>query len=226
MARRRWAARAVPAVLSALALALAAGCGDSGVSAGATVSVYLSAPMQGSEGAHGRELCTEAKRALARADSKAGDLRVRLRCLDASGPSGAWTLAAVGANARQAVQDATAVAYIGEPDRQARLQSRPIVEEAGIAEISAGSGSSVMQHILDAVAEADPESLRESVGEALEAGWAGTGNPLSQLLIRAARRAARWSRGLPVPAPSACCSSLPSYRRLRRASLRSGCLNS
>lgn len=157
----------MPAVLSALVLTFASGCGDSGVSAGATVSVYLSAPMQGPEGAHGRNLCTEAKRALAAAHSKAGDLHVRLRCLDASGPSGAWTLATVGANARQAVQDSTTVAYVGEPDPRAQRQSRPIVEEADVAEITEGSGSSAMQRILDAVTEADSESLRSSVREAL-----------------------------------------------------------
>jgi hypothetical protein len=159
----------VPAVLSALVLTPASGCGDSGVSAGATVSVYLSAPMRGPEGAHGRELCAEAKRALARAHGEAGDLHVRLRCLDASGPGGTWTLAAVGANARQATQDSTTVAYIGEPSQQARLQSRPIVEGADIAEITEGSGSSAMRRILNAVGEADPESFRESVAEELEA---------------------------------------------------------
>jgi branched-chain amino acid transport system substrate-binding protein len=171
LARRRWAGWALPAlapILAATILTLAVtGCGESGAAPGATVSVYLSAPMQGPEGAHGRELCTEAKRALAAAHGKAGDLHLQLRCLDASGPGGAWTLAAVGTNARQATQDSTTVAYIGESSQQARLQSRPIVEEAGIAEISAGSGSSAMQRILDAVPGADPESLRSSVREAL-----------------------------------------------------------
>ncbi len=164
MARR---SRAAAAVAAALALSIAA-CGtETGVSSGATVSVYLSAPMQGPEAQRGQQLCAEARRTLTRAGGKAGDLRVRVLCLDASGPAGPWTLARVGANARQAVEDSTTVAYIAEPALEARRQSRPIVEEAGIAEIHASSGSSVMQQILNAIQESDSASLRESVSDSL-----------------------------------------------------------
>jgi hypothetical protein len=65
---------------------------------------------------------------------------VRVRCLDAAGPGGAWTLARVGANARRASEDSAAVAYLAEPDPGARRQSRPIVEAAGIALVPTGAG--------------------------------------------------------------------------------------
>jgi branched-chain amino acid transport system substrate-binding protein len=152
----------------ALAVLGLVGCGGaSGVSAGATVTVYLSAPLQGPEGQRGRGECASAKSALARAGSRAGDVRVRAICLDASGPVGLWTLAAVGANARRAVEDSTTVAYLGEPDPRARRQSHPILEEAGIAEVSASSGSVAMERVLRAIEAASGNSLRESVFEAL-----------------------------------------------------------
>ena len=155
------------AVAAALFLSISA-CGtETGVSSGATISVYLSAPMQGPESQRGRALCTTAKSALARAGGKAGDLRVQLTCLDASGPTGAWTLARVGANARRAVEDSTTVAYIAEPALDARRQSRPILEEAEIAQLHASSGSSAMQQVLNAIEESDPASLRESVSDSL-----------------------------------------------------------
>ena len=163
MARRRWAAAA--AVVLVLTLSA---CGTtSGVSSGATVSVYLSAPMRGSDGQGGRELCSEAKETLTRAGGKAGDLRIRLLCLDASGPDGIWTLARIGANARRAVEDSTTVAYIAEPDPKARRQFRPILEEAEIAPVTASSGSTAMRRILTAIEEADSGSLREQLSNAL-----------------------------------------------------------
>lgn len=165
MARRRWSAAALAA---ALALSIAA-CGtESGVSSGATVSVYLSAPMRGPEAARGQQLCSEAKRTLARAGGKAGDLRVKLTCLDTSAPAAPWTLATVGANARQAVEDSTTVAYIAEPALDARRQSRLILGEAGIAVITPSSGSTAMASVLRAIEESDSGSLRESVSETLE----------------------------------------------------------
>jgi branched-chain amino acid transport system substrate-binding protein len=152
----------------ALAAALAAilsSCGSAGVSAGATVAVYASAPQRGPEAAQGRDLCAGARRALAAAGGRAGELRVRFVCLDASGPAGAWTLARVGANARRAVEDSTTAAYLGEPDPQARLQSQPILEAAGIADIHTSSGITSMQRVLKLIA-ANPDSPRQAIFEA------------------------------------------------------------
>lgn len=156
--------RRVPAALIACALGvLIAGCGGAGVSSGATVSVYVSAPMRGPEGKAGRALCAGAREEVARAGGAAGDVRVRVVCLDASGPGGGWTLARVGADARRAVEDSTAVAYIGEPDRGARRQSRPIVEAAEVAEIAGYRGAAAMGQILRAIDGAGSEAPREAV---------------------------------------------------------------
>src|SRR6187431_2764432 len=117
------------AIACALLVPFAGGCGEEGAASGATVTVYVSAPLQGGEAEAGRLLCAEAREQAAQ--GKGGeDLRLRVACLDASGAGGRWTLAKVGSNARRATEDSTGVAYIGEPDRRARLQSGPILEAA------------------------------------------------------------------------------------------------
>lgn len=158
----RWAAALV------LVLALAGCATETGVSSGATVSVYLSAPLRGEGGAPGRALCAEARRALAAAGAETGDIRVRLQCLDAGDPTGTWTLARVGANARRAVEDSTTAAFISDADPKAERQSRPILEEADIATIPATDGASAMNRVLNAIDAADPASLRESLFEFFE----------------------------------------------------------
>jgi hypothetical protein len=155
----------VALLLAALAVG-GAGCGEEGGAAkGATVTVYVSAPLRG-EGEVGRRLCDEARE---QASQGKGDdeLKLRIVCLDASGPDGRWTLAKVGTNARQATEDSTAIAYIGEPDRQARLQSRPILEAAGIAQISSARGRQAIAQIEAALSEDDSGDPRDAVFDAL-----------------------------------------------------------
>ena len=95
-------------VASVVLLAVLAGCGEaSGVEEGATVTAYVAAP-----------LCAEAKQELERRGAKAGELRVRVFCLEVTapqeGPAGrrGIDLATVGANARRATEDSTAVGYL------------------------------------------------------------------------------------------------------------------
>lgn len=78
-------------------------------------------------------------------------------------------LAQIGANARRATEDASAVGYIGEPTRAASRFSEPILETAGIAQLSQTSGTAAMKKLLQAVDEAGGSgSLRESVLSKLE----------------------------------------------------------
>jgi hypothetical protein len=151
-------ARGGAAALIALALATGAiGCGeDEGVARGATVSVYVSRP-----------LCAEANRELAREGGRAGDLRVRAVCLRPTEAGGRLDLAAVGADARRASEDSTTVAYLEGPDGAGRRFAQPILESAGIAHLTAGSGEGGTKRILEAIGEADSSSLRHAVREAL-----------------------------------------------------------
>lgn len=153
-------------LLAALAVG-AASCGEEGGAAeGATVTVYVSAPLRGSEGEAGERLCDEAREQAAQGKSD-DELKLRVICLDASGPDGSWTLAQVGANARRATEDSTAVAYIGEPDREARRQSQPIVDAAGIAEVGGLSGRRAMAQIQAALRASDSNDPRDTVFAAL-----------------------------------------------------------
>lgn len=153
------------AVLALLAV-LGSGCGEEGAASGATVTVYVSAPLRGDEADAGRRLCDEAREQAAQGKGDE-ELELRVMCLDASGPDRAWTLAQVGANARRATEDSTSVAYVGEPDPEARRQSRPIVDSAEIAELGGMTGREAIAQVEQAIAEGDESEPRRAVFEAL-----------------------------------------------------------
>ncbi|HVY95806.1 MAG TPA: hypothetical protein VHA54_02490, partial [Solirubrobacterales bacterium] len=148
------------------------GCGGSeGVGDGAAVSVYASQPLSGPEAAAGKAFCAAAGAELRRAGGRAGEVRLKLVCLDDTGGSGRWRLAAVGANARRASEDSTAVAYLGEPQAAPARFSLPILEAAGIGQLRGGSGTAAMAAVLRAVRDAGgTEDLRADVRSSLEAG--------------------------------------------------------
>lgn len=75
--------------------------------------------------------------ALQQANNKAGDVTVNYESLDDStAQAGSWTPEATSANARRAAQDESAVAYIGEFNSGASAVSIPILNEAGLAQVS------------------------------------------------------------------------------------------
>jgi hypothetical protein len=116
-------------------------------------------------------LCAEAKRELARADGRAGEARVRVSCLAAERRSGRLSLAIIGANARRASEDSTAIAYVTTRDPVAIRFSATILEEAGIAQLSTSSGANAMDQLIRAVSAAgDTSNLRESVDKSLDTG--------------------------------------------------------
>ncbi len=162
MARRDHGGLAL--ILAVAFLAAAGGCGEEGAAEGATVRVYVSAPLQGPEAEAGRRLCDQAREQAEQGEGGEGH-EVRVVCLDAS-EGGAWTLAQVGANARRATEDSAAVAYVGEPDPAARKQSRPIVEAAGIAELGGLSGREAVAKVMKAMEEGDASQPRDAVFDA------------------------------------------------------------
>jgi hypothetical protein len=162
LARTRW----VPLLLTAVLVVAVAGCGEEGAAEGAELTVYVSVPLRGAEAERGRRLCDEAREG-ATQGGEDDDFKLRVVCLDASGPDGSWTLAKVGSNARQATEDSTTVAYIGEPSRAARKQSRPIVEAAEIAELGGVSGREAITQITEALRGDDSNDPRAAVFETL-----------------------------------------------------------
>jgi hypothetical protein len=151
-------------VLSALVVV---GCGEGGAEEGARLNVYVSAPLSGAEAEAGRAICEEARQEARRADEPGG-FELRVVCLDVTGREGRWTLARVGANARRATEDSTAVAYLAEPERAARRQSLPIVEAAGIAELGELSGREAVARVAATIEESDSSDPRQAVFDALE----------------------------------------------------------
>jgi branched-chain amino acid transport system substrate-binding protein len=131
-------------VLAAAAIAAlaAAGCSSSSspVSAapsGNTVNIYSSLPMQGSSSAQTIPMVNGIKLALSQAHNKAGNFTVKYTALDDStAAAGKWDPSQTAANAREAATDANAVYYIGEFNSGASEVSIPILNQAGLAQVS------------------------------------------------------------------------------------------
>jgi branched-chain amino acid transport system substrate-binding protein len=102
-----------------------------------TVEVYSSLPLVGPAAPEGRAVRLGIELALSQAQDRAGDFLVRYRSLNDARPGhGAWALQATAANARRAATDPAAVVYIGEFDSSASRISLPILNQAGIPQIS------------------------------------------------------------------------------------------
>jgi hypothetical protein len=149
--------RHLVAGLAMLALGLAvSGCGGSD-SEGATVSVYVAAP-----------LCAGAKQEVATHGATAGHVTVAVRCLAPSEkPGGGVDLAIDGSNSRRATADSSAVATL-EPPGPGTKFTRAILESAEIPLVTSGSAAKGMKRILTAIEGAGSSAVRNSVEEALE----------------------------------------------------------
>jgi branched-chain amino acid transport system substrate-binding protein len=113
------------------------GGSGSGSSGGKTLNIYSSLPMQGASRTQTTALTNGIKLALEQAGSKAGSFTVKYTVLDDStAQAGSWTPEATQANARKVAQDANAAVYIGEFNSGASAISIPILNEAGIPQIS------------------------------------------------------------------------------------------
>ena len=127
------------AALLLASAALLAGCGPQ-AAGDPQLHVYLSTPMDGPRAADGQDIADGAELALADAGGRAGGTAVTLETLDDAGVRG-WDPARTAANARTASEDSSASAYIGELDSGASRTSIPITNEAGILQVSPGSGA-------------------------------------------------------------------------------------
>jgi branched-chain amino acid transport system substrate-binding protein len=131
--------------IAATVLALS-GCGggdengaadQAGDGGGGTVTVYSSLPLQGAARPQSEKLVNGIKLALKQAGGKAGNFTVKYVSLDDATPqAGSWTPEATSANARKVTQDDSAIAYIGEFNSGATAISLPILNEAGIPQVS------------------------------------------------------------------------------------------
>jgi branched-chain amino acid transport system substrate-binding protein len=136
-------------LLAALSFGVAA-CGsddsDSGGSGGASTSassgsknltIYSSLPLQGDSRPQSVSVVNGEKLALEKAGNKAGNFSITYKSLDdATAAAGKWEPGATSGNARKAAQDKSTIAYLGEFNSGATAISLPILNEAGILQVS------------------------------------------------------------------------------------------
>jgi len=175
--RERWLGLA--AVAAALAAgAGASGCGGVGVSGAAAnisdqLTVYSSLPLQGPSAAISRQIVGGEKLALAQAGGHVGRFRVGYYSLDDSNvTTGQWDPGVTAADAKTAAQDTTTIAYLGDYDSGASAVSLPLMNGAGILQISPASPYVGLTSSLDA-GQDEPERFyptgRRSFGRLLPA---------------------------------------------------------
>ena len=130
-------------VVLVLTLVFAACGGDDATTGGSggngqkTLTVYSSLPLQGAQRPQTTDLVKGIQLALEQAGGKAGDFTIKYESLDDStAQAGAWTPEATQANARKAAQDDSTAVYIGEFNSGASAVSIPILNEAGVPQIS------------------------------------------------------------------------------------------
>lgn len=141
---------ALRAALACVAIGVAlavAGCGggqvaDGGPQSGSrTVTIYSSLPLHGPDRESSQDMVDAIKLALQDAGGKAGTLAVTYVSLDSStAQDGTWTRDRVLDDARQAVTDINAIAYIGDRDSQATALSLPLTNEGNLLQVSPTSG--------------------------------------------------------------------------------------
>jgi branched-chain amino acid transport system substrate-binding protein len=105
------------------------------------VDIYSSLPLRGPSATDAIPLEKGIRLALEQAGDRAGAFSVRYTSLDdAAGPAG-WDPSHTAADARQAAADPRTVFYIGEFDDDASELSMPILNEAGIPQVSPANTS-------------------------------------------------------------------------------------
>lgn len=139
-------ARAALATLAAVVVGLAiAACGGSSTTTTnantpappTTLDIYSSLPLHGPSAADAQAIVDGIRVALWQHHGRAGSWQIRYIALDDSSPAtGMWDVDRTVANAHQAASDPAAVLYLGEFDSPASTISIPILNQAGVAQIS------------------------------------------------------------------------------------------
>jgi len=113
------------------------GGGGGGGTGSKSVTIYSSLPLQGASLPQSQDTINGEKLALKQAGGKVGEFTIKYVSLDdATAAAGKWDPGATAANARKAAQDKSTIAYLGEFNSGASAISIPILNEAGILQIS------------------------------------------------------------------------------------------
>jgi len=123
--------------------ALASGCGSvSGTASaiGNQLTIYSSLPLQGPSGGVSQQIVNGEKLALYRAGGHVGPFKVSYDSQDDSNTTtGEWDPSVTAANAKTAANDPSTIAYLGDYNSAATAISLPLINAAGIVQISPAS---------------------------------------------------------------------------------------
>ncbi|MGN6168686.1 MAG: ABC transporter substrate-binding protein, partial [Solirubrobacteraceae bacterium] len=134
----------VAAVLAAVTLAACGGIDApaQGRIPGEKLTVYVSVPLSGASAVSARAVVDGVKLASSGARDRIGKYRVAVKVLnDATAAQGEWDPGQTSSNAVQAAADPSAIGYIGDLDSGASAVSIPILNQAGIPQISPRSSA-------------------------------------------------------------------------------------
>lgn len=143
------------AALAAL-IPAASGCGGTGVSgasqaAGNQLAIYSSLPLQGPAAPVSQQIVNGEKLALSQAGGRAGSFKVGYVSLDDANPrTGRWDPGITASDAKTAAQDTSTIAYLGDYNSAATAVSLPLINAAGILQVSPGSPYQGLTSSLDA----------------------------------------------------------------------------
>jgi branched-chain amino acid transport system substrate-binding protein len=148
--RARWLCLAAIAAVAAAV----SGCGGiSGASEtlGNQLAIYSSMPLQGPAAPISQEIVNGERLALAQAGGHVGPLKVGYVSLDDANPqTGGPDPGATSTDAKTAAQDTSTIAYLGELGSEATAVSLPLINAAGVLQVSPGSPYIGLTSSLDA----------------------------------------------------------------------------
>jgi branched-chain amino acid transport system substrate-binding protein len=140
---RRSCQATIALVVVAVLVAVASGCGSvSGAtsSQGNQLTVYSSLPLQGPSGAVSTQIVNGEKLALHDSGGHIGPFKISYDSLDDSSPtSGQWDPGVTASDAKTAADDPSTIAYLGDYNSAATAISLPLMNAAGILQVSPAS---------------------------------------------------------------------------------------
>ncbi|HTR72518.1 MAG TPA: hypothetical protein VMG80_02905, partial [Solirubrobacteraceae bacterium] len=155
-AGRFWQAAGALSALAATAGLVVAASGCGGVSGAAStlsnqLTIYSSLPLQGPSAGISRQIVDGEKLALHDVGGRVGPFTVSYASQDDSNPtSGQWDPGVTAADAKTAADDPTTIAYLGDYDSAATAISLPLINAAGILQVSPASPYVGLTSSLDA----------------------------------------------------------------------------
>ena len=118
---------------------------------GPQLAIYSSLPLQGPTAAISQQMVNGEKLALSQAGAHVGRFKIGYVSLDDANPTtGQWSPGVTATNAKTAAQDTSTIAYLGDFNSAATAVSLPLINAAGILQVSPASPYQGLTSALDA----------------------------------------------------------------------------